>query len=354
MTGGRSGSDFLQSLFVSHPEILQFPGIVNLTKDLYLENDPKNILNIFYKSNKYFFDSRLNVKERLNKLGRYKNEYFRVSVKKFYLNFIKIYKKTNKSNIEKIIALHKAYALSYGADIEKKKIVLIHLHVIEYLILFNKYINVKDIKIFITYRDPLVSLKSTVNHWCQYNKGKFLTASSLYWNINLHTNIFNQIKIFSNNLYVIKLEDLHLRSKTVLKKFCKIAKIKFNKSLLQSTYFNKKWWGDAISNKELNGLNKKFKNVFSKNIYFSKDIFFLEKKLKTILPHFGYNFRGKKDFNFFMILLPFKCELVVWMNLIKLLQLKDIVQIPLFYLKRILLFIKKDYVQKKTLPTIIR
>lgn len=354
MTGGRSGSDFFQSLCDSHPEILQFPGIINLTEDLFLENNPKNILNIFFNSNKFFFDSRLNVKERLDKLGEFKNEYFKVPVEKFYLNFIKIYKKTNKSNLEKIITLHKAYALSCNEDIKKKKIILIHLHVIEYLRLFNKFINVKDIKILITYRDPLVSLKSTVNHWSQYHKGKFLTPSDLFWNINLHTNFFNQIKIFSNNLYVIKLEDLHLHSRVVLKKFCKILKIKFNKCLLKSTYLNKRWWGDAISKKDLNGLNKKFKNVFSKKIYFSKDIFFFEKKLKIIIPNLGYNFRGKKEFNFFMILLPFKCELIVWMNLIKLLQLKDIVKIPFFYFKRILLFIKKDYDKKKILPIIIR
>jgi hypothetical protein len=354
LTGGRSGSDFLQSLLDSHPEILQFPGIVNLTKDLYLENDPKNILNIFYNSNKYFFDSRLNVKERLDKLGKFKNEYFKVSVEKFYVNFIKIYKKTNKSNLQKIIALHKAYALSYGQDIKKKKIVVIHLHVIEYLRLFNKFINVQDMKILITYRDPLVSLKSTVNHWSQYCDGKYLTASNLFWNINLHTNIFNQINFFSKNLYVIRLEDLHHHSKIVLKKFCKILKIKFNKNLLKSTYLNKKWWGDAISNKELNGLNKKFKNVFSKNIYFFKDIFFLEKKLKIIIPNFGYSFRSKKSFNFFMIFLPLKCELIVWMNLIKLFKLKNIIEIPFFYLKRILLFIKNEHVDQQSLPIIIR
>ena len=55
-----------------------------------------------------------------------------------------------------------------------------------------------------------------------------------------------------------------------------------------------------------------------------------------------------------MILLPLKCELIVWMNLIKLLQLKEIVKIPFFYLRRILLFTKKDYVEKEILPTIIR
>ena len=92
LTGGRSGSDFLQSLFDGHKEILQFPGIINLTDDLYLEKNPKNILNIFCNSNKYFFDSRLNIKERLDKLGESKNEYFKVSVEKFYVNFIKIYK----------------------------------------------------------------------------------------------------------------------------------------------------------------------------------------------------------------------------------------------------------------------
>ena len=32
ITGGRSGSDFLQSLFDGHPQIMQFPGIFKFTK----------------------------------------------------------------------------------------------------------------------------------------------------------------------------------------------------------------------------------------------------------------------------------------------------------------------------------
>ena len=89
MTGGRSGSYLLQSLFDGHPEILQFPGILRFyQKFLRIFNikSTKQIALYFIKANPHFFDSRLNKIERHNKLGQNKKSYFKVN-KKNLLNF---------------------------------------------------------------------------------------------------------------------------------------------------------------------------------------------------------------------------------------------------------------------------
>ena len=84
MAGGRSGSDFLQSLFDGHPEVMQFPGILKFTNkflEIFNKKSPQDIASFFIKTNKQFFDSRINKIERHNKLG----------IKK--INFTKLIKK---------------------------------------------------------------------------------------------------------------------------------------------------------------------------------------------------------------------------------------------------------------------
>ena len=74
-TGGRSGSDLLQSLFDSHKSVAQFPGILHFSEDflnIFKLNDPKEIAKNFISLNQIFFDSRLNKKERHDKLGKKK------------------------------------------------------------------------------------------------------------------------------------------------------------------------------------------------------------------------------------------------------------------------------------------
>ena len=37
-----------------------------------------------------------------------------------------------------------------------------------------------------------------------------------------------------------------------MRKICKLMDIKFNKSLVNSTFNGKQWWGDSLSNKKKN------------------------------------------------------------------------------------------------------
>ena len=84
---------------------------------------------------------------------------------------------------------------------------------------------------------------------------------------------------------------------------------------------NKFWWGDAVSKKFLNGLNPKFKNKFDKNIFFDKDIEIIERKIKNVITKYNYPIRSKLEIkNKYLQFLPFKFELIVWLNRILILS----------------------------------
>ena len=70
---GRAGSDLFQSLLDGHPQILQFPGQIWFNKgfeNIFNEKNTETICDLFCKQYPQFFDSRLNLIERHNQLGK--------------------------------------------------------------------------------------------------------------------------------------------------------------------------------------------------------------------------------------------------------------------------------------------
>jgi len=107
-------------------------------------------------------------------------------------------------------------------------------------------------KILLTLRDPLVSLSSVVNHWLQFRSGKYLFAESIYDNIKVHIDIFNYLHKFRKKVFVVQLENLHLKSNKVLKDLCKLLKIDYKKYMAKKSSVNR--------NKKRIALNLKFAN----------------------------------------------------------------------------------------------
>ena len=355
LAGGRSGSDFLQSLFDGHSQVMQFPGVFKFTKlfaKILDEKNPDKISHMFCDLYPHFFDSRLQKMERHNMLGKNKNSFYYVNKHIFKKNFIYYYNHSRKKKIDILIALHKAYTRASKQNLNKKKIIIFHLHLIQFFENFRKsFDKFNNFQILLTLRDPLVSMCSTVNHWQNYRSGKDLFAKSIYDNIEMHFNIFNQLYKFRKKIFVVQLENLHLKSSQVLKNLCKLLKINYKISLKKSTYFNKSWWGDKVSKKFLNGLNPKFKNNFDKKIFFEKDIAIIENKIKNILINYNYPMRSKSKKNIkYIMFLPFKFELIVWLNSFKNRNFKQLLQIPFFLLKRLIIFFKKTPYDKNELP----
>ena len=200
-------------------------------------------------------------------------------------------------------------------------------------------------------RDPMASLSSAVTKWLKFKNGKILTPKNLYTNFDTHFNNFNNLHFLRKNVRVIKLENLHSKSLITIKKICKFIKINYSKTLLKSTFNGKQWWGDSISKKYLKGLNPKFKNSFDFNIFDEKEIYYMEFKLKEILQRYKYPIRSKKILvkkNFYFH--PFKIEKIVWLKTFQLNNFKAFITALYFYIRRIILFSKKNLYDASELP----
>lgn len=342
--GGRSGIDLLQSLFDQHTQISQFPGVFNWS-EFYRSikgQKSKNIAKTFTKKYELFFNSRKNKRERHNKLGTKKNEFYKINKKKFinaFENFLEG-KELNKKNI--LLNLHLAYSHASKEDLKKKKIIIINLHSLEFL----KDIDEFNYKILYTIRDPLISLSSGFKHWLDYKRGTLASPWSIFFHIERQFNTLKKLSFKKQKIHVIKLEELHKQSKKTLKKICKFLSIKYEKSLLDSTYHKKKWWGDSLSKKYLNGLNKNFKNKIYNDIFYKKDIFLFKKYLGAIYSKYKYknSFIDKKfSVTKFAKFLPLKIELILLEKQLKKFNLLGIMYSFFYYLKRINLMKKNNF-----------
>ena len=122
IAGGRTGSDFFQSLLDGHPEISQLPGIFDFDSfwsklKSKKENNLETICKTFTEDYVRFFDSRVNKKERHHMLGRQKNSFFTVDKNFFCKSFISLMndKDINKKNL--IYCLNLAYSQASGEDL---------------------------------------------------------------------------------------------------------------------------------------------------------------------------------------------------------------------------------------------
>ncbi len=305
ISGGRTGSDFFQSLLDGHEEILSFPGIFYFDKFLKeLKINKKNPGNLFIEMNKDFFDSRLNLRERHNQLGKNKNEFYIVSKRKFLQIFNKKYKK-NDDNFDILKKLHQAYAYAKGDKLKKKKLIFLHIHH------WQRLENLKDLNFTVLYtlRDPLINLSSAFKNWTNYNHSKLFSYNQLcfyYDRIRNGIEYCNRSK--KRDFYIIKLEDLHKKNINLMKKFCKLFKLKKNKCLNISSFHNKKWWGDSIGNRYLNGVNINYKSSIDQKLFYDFDIKYLKSEMNNIYYDY-YNQKHIKKINYFFR--PLKMELLL-------------------------------------------
>ena len=350
--GGRAGIDLFQSLLDNHPQISQFPGVFNW-HDFYSKiknsNKPEQIYKEFIKRYSMFFDSRKNKLERHDKLGNKKNEFYFIDKKIFVKKFLDLLakKEINKKNI--LIALHLAYSYSSGQNLKSKKIIAINLHTEENI----RCLKGLNYKTLYTIREPLVSLSSGFKHWLAYKKGAHVTAWSIFFHIDRQFNSLKKISKKDKSAFVIKLEKLHKNSEFTMRKFCKEINIKFEYSLLKSTYHKKKWWGDSLSKKYLNGLNKKFKNKLYPDIFFNNDLHLFRFFLSPIYQKY-YNSKliKKKINNNFIKFYPLKIEYLIFKRMLKKKSFIGLISCFYYYFKRINLM-KENHFKKVKLPKIL-
>ena len=358
VAGGRSGSDFFQSLLDGHPQVLQFPGTIKTNKafiQIISQKNPNNISSEFIKNYIHFFDSRIGwgKVERHDRLGEDKSHYFTVDQNKFKTYFFEMFEKRSKNLIknrffETMLILHQAYAKACDQDITKKKIMIINSHLVEWTKYFGEKINNVDFDIIHMIRNPLSNITSLVNNWLNYDNGKYFLAQSMYFHLDLIVNGIKKLKKINKKVLIIQLEMLHYNHSNVMNDFCKNYDLDYQDSMKNATVFKLKWWSDKISGKDLSGIDKNFKVSYNEKLFYKRDIEFLEYILKNHIIFYQYKFIHENK-KFILNLFPLKCELLTWKNTIKQKRIKHILSIPFFYIKKII-FINKYFSKKNNMP----
>ena len=352
--GSRAGLELFQSLLDGHSQVLQLPGIIYVNEDLIRIlsiKSKKNLAKEFIKNYPNFFDSRKTDVERHYMLGSNKKKYYIIDKKSLLIILLGYQKKKKKFKndlFQKLYVIHKAY--NFRIIKKDQKIFVINAHILPYVMNFDKYFPGIKYDILHTIRHPLSSISSVTNNWIKFKDGIFFTPKELYYNLELiFFGIGNLLKL-KRKIYIIQLENLHQNFSIVMRNFCKVYNIKFSKSLKVSSFHNLKWWGDKISGKDLNGVNKNFRIKYDMSKFFERDIDFFQKLFgKNFLK---YNYKKLNVGKFYYHIFPLRCELITWKNTLKNYKIKHILSIPYFYFKR-LIFFNLSFKQKIKLPNSI-
>ena len=367
VAGGRAGSDLFHSLLDEHSQILQFPGMLEINRNFLDLINLKNYHEIpvrFIKLYPLFFNSKLHLdkskstftpsilekSERHNSLGKNRKKFYKVNTNIFIKNFLRLVRKRKilrKFDIVKY--LHYAYFLTRKKKIKNKKIIFIHTHLLSYTTNFVKIFKLKNIKIIHTIRNPISAINSSVKNWLRYKNGKYFFPRDLYFQFDIVFHGIPHLFKMKKKVLIVQLEKLHDDRKKVLMDFCRIFNLKYEKCLMNSTYFGLKWWGDKTSNKLIDDSKKKKDLKINKNLFYDRDIKFFEFLAVDIINYYNYKLNFNNITNFYFNFFPMKSELLTWKNTLKHNKIKHILSIPYFFLKRII-FINKFFLKYKYLP----
>ncbi len=337
VAGSRAGAEFFQSLLDGSNEVSQFPGWLqyekNLKKILNLKNKDE-IVDLFIENYDFYFDSSNSSHERHNQLGRTKDQSYFVDKKEFKKNFLLLIKDQPLNSFNVFKFLHLAYTKTTMGTIENVKVLLANIHLVKYCQEFVNDHENEEVEILHTIRNPLSAIGSPVNNWLKYKKGRLFKPSSFIYHFDLVLNGINDLIKLRKRLRIIQLEKLHKKNKHIMEEFCKIYNLNYINSMQESTFMGKLWWGDAVSGKDLNGVNKDFKISFPEKLFFERDIRLIEILSKNIINQYNYNFtRDQKNVIFYYF--PMKIELLIWLNSLKNLKIFDFLSAPYYWFKRV-------------------
>lgn len=314
---GRSGTIFFQSLLDNHPQILMFPGLY--ISDFYqfwdVCEDEKlsvnKLIDSFVYYYYYLFDSRCNRGEAagFDMVGENHNQVLGVDKNEFVYHLKKILDKyVNITGKIFFKAIHVAYTMTKKQDIDKSRppVIFYHIHSPHSKAIFRLLNDFPKTKIIHNVRNPIQSFASLIR------SRKNARLLNINWLMSSLKNIFESIPVseeLKNISYILKLEDIHLNSKSTLESVCNIIKVDWHDNLLKSSFDGLKWW-NLKGTTFLSGFNTKIVNKQYNDVMNNLDRFRMGVLLKEKCKYLGYLSEDFDDYTLMNELLrfPFKFE----------------------------------------------
>ena len=339
-TFGHCGTDWLQILIDSNKEVLIIPRLSFFRKlyvlkkkrkiDLEDSLSAKQIIKIFineYLGQGIEFGKSHHEKDNILKKNQSISKF-----KKYIKDFLIVEKKIDiKKRL--FFAIHHAFAKINKVNLTKIKTIVSHEHVPWNCHHYNKYSNSKFIFII---RDPRTTIGGSLRGFRRTKNIpiNFQIDMGLSYMISAH-------KFFTNTdrkkILILKNEDMHKNLKLEMKKLSNWLNIKFDKSLLNSTFLGKRWIGESqyISKEDLKkeypkdyyepiNVEKRWRSILDK-----KAILMIETVLEKIMIQNKYKFDNKLNFvsRFFgYLIFLFKFHDYNFSYLLKLRFIKNIIR----------------------------
>jgi hypothetical protein len=193
-------------------------------------------------------------------------------------------------------AVHYTYALCRGEDIRQKRVMLYHVHAVDYLHEFLA--DFPDAQIVTMTRDPRSNLGRRIAACYNVDAGK-LNKSDTY--------LFRSLPSYNNTRYIlednqiiaravpperlrcVRHEDFGVRLEETLETLCAWIGLAYTPEMLNVTFGGKEWWGDDVYNMERT--NKFNPRVLSKSWQKDKgrvDWFVEEGLMVDFFARYGY------------------------------------------------------------------
>ena len=351
ITTGRTGSDFLQSLFDSHTQVLTFNGIFNFhyfwtySKVSQSKNiDLSDLLDEFIGFYIEKLKSRYDYTERKDMLGNEGDQSLDIDLPIFKKSAYGLMTgmKVNSRNF--MLSVYGAYGMCLDYDLTKKLVLLHHIHHATALPMYLS--DFPDSKIICSTRDPRANFVSGITHWNKFDK-RMDNEQHLYTYIKRIIIDAYSIDNYLNDYRVVRIEDLG--QKCILEYLCDWLNINYEKSLELSTWGGLRWRGDRLSKAENNKsgwsaamLENKWETKLS-----SLDKYLFNFLMHSRLLHYGYSNNKIMPYDYFfvflIIILPLRFELKFFSysyvkEKIKNKNYKQLVVNIFFFMKRVIFF----------------
>ena len=333
LTGSGIGTKPLQSFLDGHPKIITIPGYPLVYfyphwkhwEETLNEWSWDSIVKIFTERHASVIDSRLIPGfNGLATLGDNGDDHVEIDKVKF-IKYLKEYLHGKKiSSRTFLLGVHIIYAMVSNTNKNNYKIIIFHLHNVQYLRYFLD--DFPEGKVISMSRDPRANIGGRIKSAHNVDNGKLNKTDAIiyqkynYINVckSLYHDTYNILdEMKPSNVAIVGLENLYYNLEQTMQNLSNWIGIEFNSSMLIMTFSGKTWWGDKVYNMgRLNSINPRVVSTGWKSGLSLIEWFIIEGLSYQIMTNHGYKVEKYKKDNivyrlilFVLILLPSSYEI---------------------------------------------